>query len=44
MNNQFANAMLALVFAAVLLVSGQLYIEKSSARTGIAGTASIPSR
>jgi hypothetical protein len=46
MINQFASAMLASVFAAVLLVAGQLYIEKSSVRTGgaFAGTFSTPAR
>ena len=46
MDNQFANAMLALVFAAILRVSGQFYLEKSSARTEriVTGTLSIPAR
>jgi hypothetical protein len=46
MINQFASAKLAWVFAAVLLVAGQLYIEKSSVRTGraFAGTLSMPAR
>jgi hypothetical protein len=44
MINQFASAMLALVFAAVLLVAGELYIEKGSARTGrvVAATLDLP--
>jgi hypothetical protein len=46
MTNQFASAMLALVFAAALIVAGQLYIEKSSTSTGrvIAGTLNMPAR
>jgi hypothetical protein len=31
--SQFASAMLVLVFAAVMLVVGQLYIENRSAKT-----------
>ena len=33
--SQFASAMLVLVFAAVMLVVGQLYIENRSAKTPI---------
>ena len=46
MTNQFASAMLALTFTTVLLVAGQLYIEKSSTRTGrvIAATLDMPAR
>ena len=33
--SQFASAMLVLVFAAVMLVVGQLYIESRSAKTPI---------
>jgi uncharacterized membrane protein YozB (DUF420 family) len=45
MTNQFASAMLTLVFAAVLLVAGQFYIEKGSARIErrvVAATLDIP--
>jgi hypothetical protein len=46
MTNQIASATLALAFAAVLIVAGQLYIEKSSTSTGrvIAATLNMPAR
>jgi hypothetical protein len=43
MTNQFTSAMLALAFAAALIVAGQLYIEKSSTNTG-AATLNMPAR
>ena len=45
MTNQIASAMLALAFAAALIVAGQLY-EKSSTSTGreIAATLNMPAR
>jgi hypothetical protein len=46
MTNQFASAMLALAFAAGVIVAGQLYIEKSSTTTGrvLAATLNMPAR
>jgi hypothetical protein len=46
MTNQFASAMLALAFAAALIVTGQRYIEKGSTSTGrvIAVTLGMPAR
>jgi hypothetical protein len=44
MTDQIASAMLALAFAAALIVAGQLYIEKSSTSSGrvIAATFNCP--
>ena len=46
MTNQIASVMLALAFAAVLIVAGQLYIEKISTSTErvIAATLNMPAR
>jgi hypothetical protein len=46
MTNQIAGAMLALAFAAALIVAGQLYIEKSSTSGGrvVATTLNMPAR
>jgi hypothetical protein len=46
MTDQIASAMLALAFAAALIVAGQLYIEKSSTSSGrvIAATFNMPAR
>jgi hypothetical protein len=41
--HQLATAMLAIVFAAVMLVAGQLFIEKRSARLPAAPAALIAS-
>jgi hypothetical protein len=44
MTNQFTSAMLALTFAAALIVAGQLYIEKSSTSMGREIAATMPAR
>jgi len=44
MTNQIASAMLALAFAAGLLVAGQLYIEKGSTGRVLAATLNMPAR
>jgi hypothetical protein len=44
MTNQFTSAMLALAFAAALIVAGQLYIEKSSTSMGRVIAATMPAR
>ena len=44
MTNQYASAILALAFAAALIVAGQLYIEKSSTSMGRVIAATMPAR